>query len=171
MIINSETYKIMNNIGNINVILENGDRTQVFLTNEYLYWDNNSRLKCYNLESLVACKQLSETLQIVVFKNSKFRIYSFLCSDAFEFASQVNSLIFPESKHFLIIYNPVSGKGTSKKEFEKRLLPLISLTPYTYEVHESIQASIPEDLMMKIGKTITDIIFLSGDGTVHHILT
>ena len=145
---------------------------ELFLASTYIYWDDSVKLRGFHLESLSGIQYKQRDLTMVFFAKSTFKCYKFtplVSCDAF--ISKVISLVFPVPKHFLIIFNQFSGSKKSASVLENDLLPLLSYTPYSFEVHESQKNGLSPQVLDKIGKSITDIICLSGDGTVHLVIT
>lgn len=142
------------------------------VSENYLYWNDLGKLKCYHLDSVVGVAHSVEQLRISVFVRLRFKSFSFLLDmDPSRFISVINSLLFKSPKHFLVLCNPLSGDHKSKTVLDEELLPVLSLTPYTYEVQMSQKGDFPIETIEKIGNIYTDVICLSGDGTVHKLIT
>ena len=71
----------------------------------------------------------------------------------------------------LIVYNPYSGGGKHSKVL-KKLLPALDRAVISYQTQETL-ASYSESVASisnALDETITDIIAIGGDGTIHHVL-
>ncbi|OMJ73138.1 hypothetical protein SteCoe_28234 [Stentor coeruleus] len=150
---------------------DKGQETYLNLTSDYLYWENNGRLYSYHTDEVLGGKFQDNSLSIVVYRKSRFRFFKFSCENGTHFENSLSSTLNPCYKFFLIVYNPISGTGTSKAELFNTFLPVLSLTPHRYEVYQTTSQGYPIPLIERIGSEFTDVIILGGDGTLHLLLS
>ncbi|OMJ71977.1 hypothetical protein SteCoe_29684 [Stentor coeruleus] len=146
-------------------------KTSLNLTSDYLYWESNKRLYAYHLDEVLGGKFQDSIFCIVTFRKSKFKFFKFSCEDGVCFQNTLSLTLNSHPKFFLIIYNPISGTGTSKSDLFNIFLPILALTPHHYEIYETTSQAYPVSLIDKIGNEFTDIVILGGDGTLHLLLS
>lgn len=161
----------MKPLDSISVRTDKGHETILYLTSDYLYWENEKRLYSYNLDEVLGGKFQDNSLCIVIYRKSRFRFFKFSCEDGMNFDNTLSLTLSHCPKFFLIVYNPISGTGTSKADLFNILLPVLALTPHRYEIYETTTQGYPMPLIDKIGNEFTDIIILGGDGTLHLLLS
>jgi diacylglycerol kinase family enzyme len=162
----------MEKLSSLKVTCLKGTPTELILTNNYIYWYKSKKLKSYHIDSLLGIKSMSNQLTLLVYISMEFRFYKFTTiTDSEEFIMKTKIKIYPQHKHFMIIYNPISGRGVSKKELDSKLIPILSITDYTYEIYETTENYLNEETISKIEQQANAVIFLSGDGTVHQVIT
>jgi diacylglycerol kinase family enzyme len=109
----------------------------------------------------------SSTLKILTIKKNLLKSHEFeLKSEADLFIDNLKSVIYPVSRKFLILINKQSGPGKSQEVLERILIPTLAQTPFSFGF-----CDVQSDFWSKIDDSLTDLVFLAGDGTVHRVLS
>jgi len=130
-------------------------------------------------DDLLGLVEYDDSIEITLCPKAKSRrrvvTYSYRQSPQCDEIQSFLRVHLPKRRHFLILINPVSGKGNAKSLWEKTAKPLFDVAGCTYEV---IVTSKPRE-GIEIGEshplataqvTVDAIIVVSGDGLVWETL-
>ena len=151
------------------VLFNNDSASDLELTfkSPYLYWIKSDKVKCYHEDTILGISLEVNSIKVMTLNKSRLKTHSFaVTSDPDLFINSVKIAIYPKPRKFLMIINKLSGSSKSMEIFEQVLVPILRETPYSFGYCEVFN-----DYMTKLEDSVTDLVFLSGDGTIHRVLS